>query len=77
MKNSEGVILFSLGVSLDSKAAPKQILRSFLKAFGKTQYRILFQFNGDKSALKIPKNVKVVGWVSQDQILGKLSVTIK
>jgi len=71
MNNAEnGVILFSLGATLD-KEAPKHIISSFLKAFGETPQRIIFQFKGNPNNLKIPSNVKLVTeWIPQQSILG-------
>ena len=70
-KADNGVILFSLGATMDSKEAPKHIISSFLEAFGKTPQRIIFQFKGNRNILKIPPNVKVVeGWVPQQAVLG-------
>jgi len=67
----KGVILFTMGATLDGKVAPTHIMSSFLEAFGKVPQRIIFQYKGNPNALKIPPNVKVVsGWIPQQSVLG-------
>jgi len=66
-ESKNGVILFSMGSNLKSSEMPKEVVQSILKAFGRMKQNILWKFEVELENL--PKNVKIVKWMPQSDIL--------
>lgn len=67
----EGVILFSMGSNLKSKDLKPETRDGILKAFSKINQKVLWKFETELP--NAPKNVKVMKWLPQQDILGSFS----
>ncbi|KAL7637154.1 UNVERIFIED_CONTAM: hypothetical protein RMT77_011866 [Armadillidium vulgare] len=64
-----GFILFSLGSAFEPSVMPKKYKKILLKVFGCLKQRVLWKFN--KIFIpNLPKNVKLMSWLPQQDILG-------
>jgi hypothetical protein len=68
----QGVIYFSLGTMLRSETFPPEVLRTFLAAFTRLPFRVLWKCNADKMPA-VPSNVFMRSWVPQKDVLGNRS----
>jgi len=70
MDNSKnGVILFSMGSNLKSADLPTSIKDAILETFSKLKQNVLWKFEAEFPNL--PKNVRIMKWLPQSDILGK------
>lgn len=67
-KSKEGVILFSMGSNLKSQDLKPDVRDGILKTFSKIKEKVLWKF--EEAFSNIPKNVKIVKWVPQQDVLG-------
>lgn len=74
-ESKNGVILFSLGTNAQSSHLPKETIKEILSAFGRLKENVLWKFEEELDNL--PKNVKIVKWLPQSDILGKTSLKCK
>lgn len=68
---TEGAIYFSLGSNVLSKDIPKEKLEGILSAFAELPFKVLWKFEAEGLETK-PKNVKLVKWAPQQDVLRKL-----
>ena len=65
-----GVILFSLGMTFQSKHVPKERIDTFLAALSNLSQRVVFKFDLDEAEnVTVPANVLVVPFVPQKAVL--------
>jgi len=69
---TDGVVLFSMGYNLKSKDLKPEVRDSLLRAFSKIKQRVLWKFEDDLPEL--PKNVKIMNWLPQQDILAHPNV---
>lgn len=67
---AEGFVYFSLGSQLQSSLFKRDTLADILKALSKLPQKVLWKFNYE-DAISVPKNVKLIKWAPQTDILGK------
>jgi glucuronosyltransferase len=66
-----GVIFFSMGATFDASIVPKTLLDALLEAFSRLPQRVLMKMSGSlPKEMEIPSNVRIQGWVPQQDILG-------
>ena len=65
---SDGVIILSFG-SLAGQL-PAEIINRFLNAFSQLKQLVIFKHGGRNSTLPIPKNVHLLSWLPQNDLLG-------
>lgn len=65
----EGVIYFSMGSNLRSKDFPDELKSSILRAFSKVNAKVLWKFEDDTLS-GVPKNVRLIKWAPQQDVLG-------
>ena len=63
-----GVIYFSLGSVQQGSAMPVDMRDKILSVFGKLPQKILWKY--DQEFPDLPKNVKIIKWAPQQDILG-------
>lgn len=63
-----GVIYFSMGSMLKSKTFPDVLKKELLQMFSGLKQTVLWKF--EETPRKLPKNVHVVKWAPQQDILG-------
>lgn len=67
-----GLILFSLGTNVRMSNLGEKNLVMILEAFRKIpQYTVLCKIDLDKLPVSLPKNVHILKWVPQNDVLGK------
>ncbi|KAJ8961043.1 hypothetical protein NQ314_005972 [Rhamnusium bicolor] len=64
----EGVILFSMGSNIKSADFPPNHKKAILNIFSKLKQKVLWKFETDLPGK--PKNVKIMSWLPQQDILG-------
>uniref|UniRef100_A0A336KLR3 UDP-glucuronosyltransferase n=1 Tax=Culicoides sonorensis TaxID=179676 RepID=A0A336KLR3_CULSO len=70
----KGTVLFSLGTNMKSSLLDKSIIQMFLNVFNELpHFHFIWKYETDLD-LKIPKNVKLQGWVRQNDILAHPNV---
>lgn len=65
----EGVVYFSMGSNLKSKYLPIEKKNQILRAFSKVNLKVLWKFEDD-TLTGVPKNVRLIKWAPQQEILG-------
>lgn len=65
----EGIIYFSMGSNFQSKNFPDELRSSVLRAFSRVNMKVLWKFEDD-SLSGVPKNVRLIKWAPQQDILG-------
>ena len=65
----EGVIFFSLGTQKSSSSLSKEVLTNILKGLGRIAQTVLWKYEAS-DLVDIPKNIKIVKWVPQADVLG-------
>lgn len=68
----DGVIYFSLGSVTKGTYMPEEMKKKVVEVFGKIPQKVLWKYEGDIPNL--PKNVKLIKWAPQQDILGPLPV---
>lgn len=71
---SHGTVIVSFGASFASKIVPPHFVLKLLAAFGKLNQRVIMRFGG--SPKNIPKNVKLVNWFPQRDVLAHPNVVL-
>nr|XP_972090.2 PREDICTED: UDP-glucuronosyltransferase 2B10-like [Tribolium castaneum] len=71
-ESKEGVILFSMGSNLKSKDLKQDVRDGILKAFSKIKQKVLWKFETELEGA--PKNVKIMKWLPQQDILAHQNV---
>jgi hypothetical protein len=71
-----GVIVFSLGSSVRAETFPPQKRDAFIQAFSELPQRVIWKWEGDALPGQ-PKNVKIVRWLPQMDVLGNYSLLSK
>lgn len=71
-ESKHGVVLFSLGSNAKATDLPKDKLTTLLNVFSKLEQRVLMKWESDVLPNQ-PKNVKIVKWLPQTDILSKKS----
>ncbi|KAG8237104.1 UDP-glycosyltransferase [Ladona fulva] len=66
---SAGIVVFSMGATIDAAVAPKAFLRRLLKVFSRLPQRILMKYDGNVKE-EVPPNVKMMAWMPQQDLLG-------
>ncbi|CAH0547842.1 unnamed protein product [Brassicogethes aeneus] len=66
-KSTQGVIYFSLGTNVKSKALGEETINKLLLTFKNIPYDILWKFEANITSL--PKNVMLLNWAPQQDIL--------
>lgn len=64
----DGVILFSMGSMLIGTSFPKDKLQAFQSAFSELKQKVIWKWEDDVMP-GAPKNVKLVKWIPQYDIL--------
>lgn len=65
----KGVVLFSLGTNMKSEYMDETRLNAFVEAFRQLpNYNFIWKYESDLR-IPLPKNVKTLGWVRQNDIL--------
>ncbi|KAJ3650296.1 hypothetical protein Zmor_021993 [Zophobas morio] len=64
----EGVIFFSLGTQKSSSSLSKEVLTNILKGLGRIAQTVLWKYEAS-DLVDIPKNIKIVKWVPQADVL--------
>lgn len=72
---NEGAIYVSFGSHVQSSKLPKKVLEGLIENFRKLPHRILWKFEEDVLE-GCPKNVKLVKWVSQVDVLAHPNVVL-
>ncbi|CAH0545937.1 unnamed protein product [Brassicogethes aeneus] len=70
----EGVVVFSMGSSLNASMLPNHLKQSILRTFGKLQQKVLWKLETDLPGK--PKNVKIVDWLPQNDVLAHPNVKL-
>ena len=70
----KGFVYFNLGTNVKSKLLPNETKRILLNVFAKLPYKVLLKCEENLSYL--PKNVKIMKWMPQQDILSKLSCNV-
>ncbi|CAH0545936.1 unnamed protein product [Brassicogethes aeneus] len=70
----EGVVVFSMGSSLNASMLPNHLKQSILRTFGKLQQKVLWKLETDLPGK--PKNVKIVNWLPQNDVLAHPNVKL-
>lgn len=65
----DGVVYFSMGSALRSTDLPEERKNSILRAFARVNAKVLWKFEDDTLS-GVPKNVKLVKWAPQQDVLG-------
>ncbi|XP_071440979.1 UDP-glucuronosyltransferase 2C1-like [Hetaerina americana] len=65
-----GVVVFSMGATIDAAVAPRAFLRRLLRAFGRLPQRVLMKFDGPVDGEEVPANVRILPWLPQQDLLG-------
>ena len=65
----DGAILFSLGFIFDPMAVPDEVVDTLLSAFARLPQRVIIKSNSSQVAAPIPRNVMMVPWVPQQEVL--------
>ncbi|XP_071806916.1 UDP-glucuronosyltransferase 2C1-like [Asterias amurensis] len=66
--NDEGVVLFSLGGHVNEMESAQA--QMFANALARLPQRVLWQFSGDNSRIRIGNNTKTVTWMPQQKVMG-------
>lgn len=69
--SKEGALLFSLGSNLKSSSLDAAKFEVILKTFAKFPQRFLWKF--ENSSLDVPENVRIMKWIPQRAVLGKVN----
>ena len=69
----DGVVLFSMGSY--ATGIDEDVAALFAGAFAQIPQKVIWKLNGKPSATLTP-NVKVVDWIPQNDLLGKLGIVI-
>ena len=67
---SGGFIYVSMGSHAKSTSLPQSTNKAFVKALGKTKYKVLWKHEADSLPEDFPKNIRTMEWVPQLDILG-------
>lgn len=65
----DGVILFSLGSIVKAKNMPESTRKAFINVFAKLKQRVIWKWEVETME-DLPKNVKLIRWAPQQDILG-------
>lgn len=68
----DGFILFSIGSLLPMNEMPEHLMKIFIKVFSNLPQRVIWQWKGTPK-YALPANVKSLGWLPQQDLLGKSS----
>lgn len=72
--SKNGVILFSMGSNLKSSDLPPEKRDAILRVFGRLKQNVLWKWESEKLPGQ-PKNVKLMKWLPQTNILGTIHLT--
>lgn len=72
--NPNGAIFFSLGTNLNSSDIPETKLNVLLSTFATLKQNVLWKFENSSIYKLLPKNVKIMNWLPQDDILAHPNV---
>lgn len=67
-ESKDGVVYFSMGSHLKSAQLPNEKKQEILKAFSRLKQDVLWKFEDD-TLKDVPKNVKILKWVPQSDVL--------
>lgn len=67
-----GLIIFTLGSNSKVSLMPKHIQKIFLDVFARLPQRVVWKWEKESDST-IPPNVKLVDWLPQQDLLGKIS----
>jgi len=70
----DGVVLFTMGSTMQGTEWNEQQLEAFIKAFGKLKQKVLWKYEGELP--NKPKNVKTMKWLPQRDILAHPNVKL-
>ncbi|XP_064075769.1 UDP-glucosyltransferase 2-like [Vanessa tameamea] len=70
----QGVVLFSMGSIIKSKALAEHTRRDLIKVFGELPYTVLWKF--DENIEGLPKNIHIRSWMPQTSILAHKNVKL-
>lgn len=71
----DGVIVFSLGSSVRAETFPPQKRDAFIQAFSELPQKVIWKWEGDTLPGQ-PKNVKIVRWFPQMDVLGHPNIRV-
>ncbi|XP_008197588.1 UDP-glycosyltransferase UGT5-like [Tribolium castaneum] len=71
-ESKDGVVLFSMGSNLKSKDLQPEVRDAILQSFSKIKQKVLWKFETDLP--NAPKNVKIMKWLPQQDILAHPNV---
>ncbi|KAJ8974385.1 hypothetical protein NQ317_006164 [Molorchus minor] len=71
----DGFIYFSLGSNVKSKELSEPSLKAIMGALSELPYKVLWKFEADSLPGK-PKNVKLIKWAPQQQILSHANIKL-
>lgn len=74
VSSPEGFILFSIGSLLPMNDMPEYMIEIFVKVFSALPQRVIWQWKGTPKQ-DLPENIKTLGWLPQQDLLGKCSLT--
>lgn len=69
-ESKDGVVYFSMGSILRSQVLTDEKRRCFIQAFSNLKQDVLWKFDADIEGL--PPNIKIMKWVPQNEVLGKI-----
>lgn len=72
----EGVVYFSMGSNLRMEFLPKETMEAIFGALGSVKERVLMKWDGPVPAKGVPKNIKIVDWAPQNDILAHANLRV-
>lgn len=72
---TKGVIYFSLGSNVRSETMTEEKKQAFMSAFAELPQRVLWKWETNAMS-DVPKNVKLVKWLPQQEVLGEPTAAI-
>lgn len=68
----EGLIVFSLGVTLNAEDIPLDLIEAFLTAFSRLQQRVIMKVDRKFKVSLLSENIMLVDWFPQQALLGNI-----
>lgn len=67
----DGFIIFTLGSNADTAFMPQKIKEAFIRAFSRLKQRVFWKWQKDDIDMnRLPRNLKIVEWMPQQDLLG-------
>lgn len=72
----EGFVVFSLGSIVRAVHMPENVRTAFIKAFSKLNEKVIWKWELDEGMEDLPKNVKLVKYLPQQDLLGHPNIKL-